>query len=1169
MNQTSQPIFYDPSGRRSWLVSRLGAVLAALVALGGTLFVLSLLVVPLLPSLSSFVPGRGRRLHLPLPPRRSTRIDKYKLEGERAALWEQIGDEKSEARLSSASAQALAHAVTPDAPIVAAFYASWESTGLSSLRANASHLTHLLPVWLRLDKAGAGLDLEDWNLDVNPGNRQVVQIAHDNGLQVWPVLSNADDETFDPQRVHALLSSPSSQEKLALAIRTYLVQNHFNGLNIDFENLAAADYARLPAFVSLLKARLATAKLGVSADVETDVAPSAMQALGNACDFVVLMAYNEHSTEGPGAIASAPWVTKITKRALKAIPPQKLVMGIENYAYDWTEGENDYTPLTYQSALYKLVDNNPDEKPQQVVDFDPVDLNATGKYEDDNGKNHEVWMLDAASAYNQWHIAQRTKLRGSALWVLGAEDPGLWSFYRRGPILKPLSKSNLHEMARVQFPYQVDFEGDGEVLNVVGTPHEGERTFETDPRTGFITDQEYSHFPSPYVVQRSGYNGAKELALTFDDGPDPQWTPQILDALHDLDVPGTFFMVGSNVERYPGLVRQIYSSGYDIGNHTFTHTDLGQASPHRAKLEINATQRAIESITGHSTVLFRPPYNADAEPQTAEEVKPVAAAAQLGYVTVGELIDPQDWEPTKIGPDDQPVPRTVADLRAMLLFSLAHSRGNMILLHDAGGDRSKTVELLRQIVPELQNKGYKFVTVSHLMGVSRDKVMPPVSAKERLLLGFDKAAFSAIFGTEWLLATCFIAAIGLGVGRILFVLPLAYFARLREKRRVFDPTYQPLVSVIIAAYNERPVIERTIRSVLASEYPHLEVIVVDDGSKDGTGDEVEEHFAHDPRVRLMRQVNGGKATALNHALQVTTGDIFVGFDADTQVAYDAISLMVRHFNNPRIGAVAGNVKVGNRTNLVTQWQSLEYITTQNLDRRAYGLLNAITVVPGAIGAWRTSAVREVGGYVSDTLAEDMDLTWRLRRANWRLVTESDALAFTEAPDTFRAFFKQRFRWSYGTLQCLSKHKSALGRYGWFGMFALPGLWVFQIALNALAPFVDFQLGYAALSAGLSWLQSGLGRGVWAASPDTIALLQQTGFFYALFFGVELAGAFLAFRLDREKPTALVWLFWQRFVYRQLLYGVVWKAMWTALSGLRQGWGKLARKGTVQMPVTEG
>jgi cellulose synthase/poly-beta-1,6-N-acetylglucosamine synthase-like glycosyltransferase len=366
--------------------------------------------------------------------------------------------------------------------------------------------------------------------------------------------------------------------------------------------------------------------------------------------------------------------------------------------------------------------------------------------------------------------------------------------------------------------------------------------------------------------------------------------------------------------------------------------------------------------------------------------------------------------------------------------------------------------------------------------------------------------------------------------------------------------------VVIAAYNEEKVIARTIRAVMATGYEPLEIIVVDDGSKDDTAGEVRSNFGD--AVTLFVQANSGKATALNRGIAAATSDIIIALDADTVFAKDTIEKLIRHFTDPLVGAVAGNVKVGNRVNPLTYWQSIEYVTSQNLDRRAYATINSVTVVPGAVGAWRREAILQAGGYTSDTMAEDMDLTWRIRRIGWTIETESNAIGYTEAPDSIRALFGQRFRWAFGTLQSLWKHRRALGRYGWFGTVMLPSLWLFQVAFQVLSPLVDLQILWAlggVIHAGMRRL-----NGDWQPLPNALSSLYLIAFMYAFFFVVELIGALVAYKLDREDPKVLIWLFWQRFLYRQLMYAVILKSIKTAVSGMRTGWGKLERKGTVEM-----
>ncbi len=1178
------PVFLDPSGQRSVWVSRLGIALTIVVLIVGALFARTLMTLPFLPHRAdASSEHRFRRTAFPFLSSRQEQLERFLSHRARVVLWNEIDGEKTvpaatgfsrAGRIPLAPAKAPSSTrLTPAKPIAAAFYATYQATGLNSLRANAGHLTHVMPEWLHLDASGGGLDLSDWNPKLSPHNRDVIKIARANGLKIQPILNNAHDGFFDAGRGALLLASAAKQEVLANRLRDWLVSQHFDGLNLDLENLSDADKARLPFFVGVLRRTFAPASLSLSVDVEADDAALALwNHVAQNSDFLVLMAYNEHdsSSPDPGAIASAKWSFDVLQNFKKVVPSDKIVMGISNYAYDWTRGQSTAQSLTYQSAISLARDYRRDTSPEKAIDFDTDALQTTFEYSDDAGRAHEVWMTDGASAFNQWKMAQKSGVRGAALWVLGSEDPSLWSFFDDDKMSAPPSAKGLET---IHFPVEIGFQGKGEILTVHATPQDGARTVTIDENNGLCTDIEYSKYPSPYILKRSGYR-PKAIALTFDDGPQAGYTEPILDILKQYHVPGTFFMIGNNAERFPNLVRRVYDEGGEIGSHTFTHPNLGQVSDRRARLELNATQRAFESILGRSTILFRPPYNADAEPQTEAEVRPVALAAQMGYVTIGELIDPQDWNLNKNGVEGA---RTSDDLVKVILDEVHEAsqpngnNGNMLLLHDGGGDRSNTIAALREIIPQLKSEGYTFVSVSSLMNTTRDRVMPKITAREHLLVGLDRVVFNAVFWFENGLRLAFIAAIVLGLTRVLFVVPLALIAWKRDKKAetALSSTRMedwPTVSVLVAAFNEEKVIARTIRSILDSEYARpFEVVVVDDGSRDGTFEEVEKQFADEPRVRLFRQENGGKASALNHAIRQATGEVLVCFDADTQIAPDAVALLARHFADPQVGAVAGNVKVGNRLNLLTRWQSIEYITSQNLDRRAYALLNAITVVPGAIGAWRRVAVTQAGGYTTDTLAEDMDLTWRIRRAGWKLATDSGALAWTEAPDTVKGFFNQRFRWAYGTLQCLWKHRGALGRYGWFGGLALPMLWLFQFVFQVVAPLVDLQILVSLLGFVNSKVASVVLHQDWQPFAQAKNDLATVLFFYAVFFAAELLGAIVAFVLDKERARQLVWLFPQRFVYRQLMYAVVWKSLWRALRGLPQGWGKLQRKGTVQTP----
>jgi len=524
----------------------------------------------------------------------------------------------------------------------------------------------------------------------------------------------------------------------------------------------------------------------------------------------------------------------------------------------------------------------------------------------------------------------------------------------------------------------------------------------------------------------------------------------------------------------------------------------------------------------------------------------------MGYITVGEHVDPIDWE--------LPGVNTIVKRALQLVHGAKpNSPRNIILFHDAGGDRSQTVEALPILIEKLKAQGYRFVPVSALVGFSRDQAMPPLESSMSLFA--DRVVFYAISLLGRFLHLCFLAAIWLGIGRVLFLVILAVRNLRSEQRQASAPPIAAdmRVSVVIPAYNEERVIARSVRRILESSHRDVEVIVVDDGSKDDTFGVLTANFSEEPRVTLVRIANGGKANALNVGLARAQGDVVVALDADTIFKRDAIARLVRWFADPSVGAVAGNAKVGNRINMITRWQALEYIGAQNLERRALAALGTLTVVPGAIGAWRRSAIEQLGGFTSDTVAEDQDLTIALQQAGYRVLFDSSAVAWTEAPNTFRGLARQRFRWAYGTLQCLWKYRKLTlsPRFGALGLIALPQVWLFQILLTALAPIADLMLLWQLTWQGAAYLEHG-------AEFNNDSLIK-VGLYYGLFVVLDMAAAAFGFLVEgKEQKRLLISLPLQRFGYRQLMYYVVVRSIFTALKGAVVGWGKLERTATVAM-----
>lgn len=374
------------------------------------------------------------------------------------------------------------------------------------------------------------------------------------------------------------------------------------------------------------------------------------------------------------------------------------------------------------------------------------------------------------------------------------------------------------------------------------------------------------------------------------------------------------------------------------------------------------------------------------------------------------------------------------------------------------------------------------------------------------------------------------------------------------------------MSIIIPAYNEEVTAVQTINSLLKTTYPDFELIFVDDGSKDKTFEIIDQHFGNHPQVKVFRKANGGKASALNYGISKASADFVVCIDADTQLKDDAVTELMRYFYSDQIAAVAGTVKVGNANNIITKWQSIEYITAQNMDRRAFDLLNTITVVPGAIGAFRKNVIVEIGGFTIDTLAEDCDLTMRILKAGYRVKNCDTAIAYTEAPETVNMLLKQRFRWSFGVMQSFWKNRKTLlnKKYGYFGMVGMPNILIYQIILPLFSPLADLFM-FISLISGLFSL-SAINNLTLTGFSGILSLHNGFGqvlFYYIIFIVVDMIFAAMAFRMEKEKYTNLLYIFPQRFFWRQLMYVVLFRSFRKAIKGELETWGTLKRTGNVK------
>jgi cellulose synthase/poly-beta-1,6-N-acetylglucosamine synthase-like glycosyltransferase/peptidoglycan/xylan/chitin deacetylase (PgdA/CDA1 family) len=641
----------------------------------------------------------------------------------------------------------------------------------------------------------------------------------------------------------------------------------------------------------------------------------------------------------------------------------------------------------------------------------------------------------------------------------------------------------------------------------------------------------------PYAYRMS----PRTVALTFDDGPDPAWTPKILAVLHRFGVPATFFVVGAHAASYPALVRAEVRAGDEVGSHTYTHANLVSAG-WQLPLQLTLTQNALAGAAGIRTNLLRPPYCGGPDALTAADWQAYRQAARYGYLIVLDTVDTRDW--AKPG---------VARIVANAVSWPRGARSAVIMMHDSGGDRSETIRALPEIIIRLRAEHYRFVTVT--AGLHLPTADVPATARQRIigtaLVFSQQVADHAVA----VLAVILVIASVLLVARIL---ALMWFARLHRRRtmrrmrgarraraapgRAWMP---PGVSVVVPAYNEAAGIAATVWSMARSRYPgRLEVIVVDDGSTDGTAEIV--RYLGLRGVRVISQRNAGKPAALNRGIAEASHDILVLVDGDTVFARDALTWLARRITEPGVGAVSGNTKVANRRRLLGRWQHLEYVMGFNLDRRMFDVLGAIPTVPGAIGAFRRPALADVGGLSADTLAEDTDLTMAICRSGWRVVYEPQAVAWTEAPATLGQLWRQRYRWCYGTIQSMWKHRRSVtdsGASGRFGRRCLAYLAFYQVLLPLIAPVVDLAAIYGFLF----------------LNPVKVAA------FWFGFMALQLLACGYALKIDRERLRTLWALPLQQVVYRQLMYLVTIQSVITALLGTRHRWQAMNRTGVFTPP----
>jgi cellulose synthase/poly-beta-1,6-N-acetylglucosamine synthase-like glycosyltransferase/peptidoglycan/xylan/chitin deacetylase (PgdA/CDA1 family)/spore germination protein YaaH len=1169
----NKQVFYDPQRKRWKRLRRIFDVAAVFGTVVGVLFIIGLLRMTTLPELLLATPKRNYSPLTVTPPPPSAaqaRVD------QRRGARRKTGQKPSEIVLNSGEG------------LRAAYYVEDDPASYSSLKQHIKQIDLLFPEWVHIVTPDG--TLTSYSLDNRPfavvDKDGVHGVDHENRVAKTISAAQVDTEIFplvnnyDPIRnsfldsIGDFLANPAARAHFVQQIDQFLAANpSYHGISLDFEEIPTEAQ---PGYMALLDELYTDFQShGLRLYVNTPVGDDDfdLKYVADHSDGLLLMNYDQHQTgSAPGPIADQDWFTDNLKEALKTVPIKKLICAIGSYGYDWTmslppDDANKHKPakpfvpkvlgaqeMSSQDAWQAAYDAD------AQIELDPDSLNVHFAYDDNDAHvRHQVWFLDAVTVLNEMRAARALGIQTFALWVLGQEDNSLWKIWDQ-----PLHADPVKDLAAVEPGYDVDTEGEGDILHITRSMQTGHRAVTLDDDDSVpleyraVTAESMTSYPLSYTVNQTGYDPKlKQVALSFDDGPDPTWTPKILDILKKYQVSGTFFMIGAEAQNNVGVMERVYREGHEIGNHTWFHPDISEISRRDLDLELNLTERLFASKLGVQPLYFRPPYSIDQEPDTNDQAAPAEMIENLGYVIVGDKIDTDDW-------DENPrkTPKEITDSVFQQISDMqtrSWMRGSIILLHDGGEDRSATVAALPVLIQALRDRGYTIVPVSQLMGKTREEVMPPLKQNQVWQARVDSIAFFVwAFFNHFVIGVFFVGDI-LMSARLIIIGLFAIIDRLRKRKNYAGPDYAPRVAVLIPAYNEEKVIVRTIRSVMMSNYKNLRVIVIDDGSTDNTYRAAVDAYPADiasGRLVVLTKPNGGKADALNYGIEKTREEIYIGIDADGVIAHDAITNLVCHFADPKIGAVAGNAKVGNRVNLWTRWQALEYITSQNFERRALDLFDVVMVVPGAIGAWRTRAVKDGGCYHTNTVAEDADLTMNLLEQGYSVIYEDQALAFTEAPVNMDGLMRQRFRWSFGILQAVFKHRGAITKRRAMGLFALPNTIIFQILLPLFSPFIDLMF----VAGVINYVYDKHFHPEAASAASFEKLLA----FFLAFLIIDFAASALAFTLERKHPASkgdawLLFHIWiQRFTYRQVFSIVLAKTIKRAIDGKPFNWDKLER-----------
>ncbi len=599
----------------------------------------------------------------------------------------------------------------------------------------------------------------------------------------------------------------------------------------------------------------------------------------------------------------------------------------------------------------------------------------------------------------------------------------------------------------------------------------------------------------------------------------------------------------------------IVSRGHEIENHTYDHPVFSLLTDDANYSQIKATNDIIETVTGVTPKFFRKPYSDSSDVTNGSDIRYLQTLQKLGLRASEYDVDSKDWH---LNSSEQIVNRVKQQL------SERNGDYSQLLLHDTHHNTELTISALPGIIEYLQSQDVQLVTVNELAYQHDDNYgQNLVTTSTYKAMRIQHGALTLFtWISEIFIALSLVRYAWMIVGSIFYTIKrrlLKYFI----KHINLKTGTLPRLTIIIACYNEEKVIGRTIEALQASYYRNFRLILVNDGSKDKTAKIIQNYADHDKRISLVNVPNGGKAKALESGMSKTKSQWLVFCDADTIFAPDSL----RQFAliaalDYRLGAIAAKIVVGNDNNLLTRAQLIEYDIAYKFVKASQDITNMITVVPGAAGLWKHSALTKAGGFRADTLAEDTDTTMRVIAGGNRVGYRSNIEAYTEAPEKLTMLYKQRTRWQLGNMQAIFKHRKGVfnPKYGTLGVMGLP-LFYIELISAITYPVILAITAVLLWSEGLFSIQK-MSSIFDDPAKNTIIILG------LLMLAIELCMTLFVIVTSKKSIKSKVKLIltvpYYVVIYKMYLSIFTIVSLLRALRGKMYGWGHLQRTASVHI-----